>query len=141
MPEFSSASKARLATCHPDLQRLFNRVIQNRDCTIICGHRTKEAQDEAYRGGFSRLKFPESMHNLEPSAAVDVMPYFNCTPHIRWDDIESTYNFVGYVQGIADELGIEIRNGGDWNSDLNFHDQSFMDLPHYELILDEEWQR
>lgn len=136
MPEFSPASRRKLNSCHPDLQRLFNRVIQYRDCTIICGYRTEEEQNEAYRTGNSQLKFPESMHNLDPSAAVDVMPYFDTTPHIRWDDIESTYNFIGFVQGIAEELGIEIRSGSDWDMDDNFHDQSFMDLPHYELVLE-----
>jgi hypothetical protein len=64
------------------------------------------------------------------------MPYFGCEPHIRWNDVESTYNFIGYVQGIADELGIKIRSGADWDMDNNFHDQSFMDLPHFELVLE-----
>jgi peptidoglycan L-alanyl-D-glutamate endopeptidase CwlK len=136
MPSFSQTSKRRLATCHPDLQKLFNKVIEHRDCTIICGYRTEGEQDEAYRTGHSQLKFPESMHNFNPSAAVDVMPYFDSEPHIRWNDVESTYNFIGYVQGIADELGIKIRSGSDWDIDLDFHDQSFMDLPHFELVLE-----
>ena len=136
MPRYSRTSERRLATCHPDLQELFNRVIQYRDCTIICGHRTKEEQNEAHRTGHSKLKFPESKHNQDPSLAVDVMPYFDTAPHIRWDDLESTYNFIGFVQGIADELGIKIRSGSDWDMDDDFHDQSFMDLPHYELVLE-----
>jgi peptidoglycan L-alanyl-D-glutamate endopeptidase CwlK len=135
MPSFSITSKRRLATCHPDLQKLFNKVIERRDCTIICGHRTEEEQNEAYRTGHSQLKFPQSKHNLNPSNAVDVMPYFDCEPHIRWNDLESTYNFIGYVQGIADELGVKIRSGSDWDLDLDFNDQSFMDLPHFELVL------
>lgn len=136
MPSFSPASEAKLATCHPDLRKLFNEVIQHRDCTIICGHRGEEEQNEAYRTGHSKLKFPESYHNLSPSAAVDVMPYFSLEPHIRWNDIESTYNFIGYVQAIADQLGIKIRSGSDWDSDLDFHDQTFFDLPHFELVLE-----
>jgi hypothetical protein len=135
MPEFSKSSRLKLATCHPDLQLLFNRVIINRDCTIICGNRGEEEQNEAYENGFSRLKYPESPHNRMPSMAVDVMPYSNAEPHIRWDDLESTYNFIGYVMGIADELGIRIRSGSDWDMDRDFHDQSFFDLPHFELVI------
>lgn len=136
MPQFSAASKSKLATCHPDLQRLFNEVIKYRDCTIICGYRGEEEQNEAYRTGKSQLRFPHSMHNLEPSPAVDVMPYFDTEPHIRWNDIESTYEFIGFVKGIAFTMGIDIRNGADWDMDSDFHDQTFIDLPHYELVLE-----
>jgi hypothetical protein len=62
------------------------------------------------------------------------MPYFYMEPHIRWDDIESMYNFVGYVQGIADQLGIKIRSGADWDMDGDFGDQSFIDAAHFELV-------
>ena len=137
MPQFSESSRQKLQTCHRDLQMLFNLVVVKRDCTIICGHRGKEEQNEAYRTGRSKLVFPQSMHNQSPSLAVDVMPYFDCEPHIRWEDTESTYNFIGYVQGIADQLGIKIRSGADWNSDLDFHNQTYFDLPHYELVLNE----
>jgi peptidoglycan L-alanyl-D-glutamate endopeptidase CwlK len=134
MPEFSARSKARLLSCEYDIQRLFNEVIKYRDCTIICGHRGKEGQDEAVRNGFSRVRWPGSKHNNKPSCAVDVMPYFACEPHIRWDDQLSTYNFIGFVQGVADMLVIEIRSGADWDMDDDFTDQNFMDLPHYELV-------
>jgi peptidoglycan L-alanyl-D-glutamate endopeptidase CwlK len=97
-----------------------------------------EEQNEAYRGGYSKLRFPHSMHNSMPSNAVDVVPYFDCEPHVRWEDDESFYNFIGYVQGIADEMGIKIRSGSDWDMDGNFHDQSFFDFPHFELVLDDE---
>ena len=133
MPEFSAKSKARLLSCHPDLQRLFNEVIKRRDCTIVVGHRGKEGQDEAYRGGFSQIRWPGSKHNSKPSLAVDVMPYFDTEPHIRWDDQLATYNFIGFVQGVADMLNTYIRTGADWDMDDDFYDQSFMDLPHFEL--------
>ena len=134
MPEFSGRSKARLLTCHPDLQRLFNEVIKRRDCTIIHGRRNQDEQDELFRTGFSKLEYPHSKHNKLPSHAVDAMPYFSMEPHVRWDDIESMYNFVGYVQGIGDQLGIKIRSGADWNENLDFDDQSFIDAAHFELV-------
>ena len=137
MPSFSSTSEEKLDTCHPDLVRLFREVIKTRDCTILDGHRGAEEQNEAFRKGYSRLAFPHSKHNSVPSMAIDVAPYFECEPHIRWNDSESFYNFIGYVQRVADELGVKIRSGADWDMDYDFHDQTFFDLPHFELVADE----
>jgi peptidoglycan L-alanyl-D-glutamate endopeptidase CwlK len=36
--------------------------------------------------------------------------------------------------GIAAKMGIKIRWGGDWDRDEELHDQTFFDLPHFELI-------
>ncbi len=137
MPEFSEKSRAKLLTCHSELQRLFNAVVVNRDCTVVSGYRGELEQNELYRRGMSMKKFPYSKHNTNPSLAVDVMPYFGTTPHLRWDDIQSSYNFVGFVQGIADTFGIRIRSGADWNMNDDFDDQSFIDVAHYELVMDD----
>ena len=47
MPKFGRKSRERLETCHPDLQTLFNAVIEEIDCSVICGHRNKESQKVA----------------------------------------------------------------------------------------------
>ena len=134
MPEYSAKSKARLLSCHPDMQRLFNEVIKWRDCTIIVGHRGEEGQNEAFRSGHSNKRWPSSKHNLKPSLAADAMPYFNEVPHIRWQDELATYEFVGYVMATADQMGIDIRNGADWDEDLDFYDQTLFDAAHYGLM-------
>jgi len=134
MPKFGKTSAARLATCHPDLQSLFNEVVKNYDCSVLQGERTKEEQDEYFRTGRSKVQYPNSKHNSSPSMAVDVAPYFKNAPHIRWEDKAKFYHFAGYVQCMADQLGIKIRFGGNWDMDDEFHDQSFHDLPHYELV-------
>ena len=41
---------------------------------------------------------------------------------------------VGFVEGVAAALGIKIRSGADWDMDRNVSDQSFIDLPHIELV-------
>lgn len=133
MPYFSERSKSNLEQCHINLQCLFNQVIRFYDCTIIEGYRGKEEQNKAYSDGKSQLKFPESKHNELPSLAVDVVPYFEDSPHIRWDDKESFYYFAGYVKSVANSMGIKVRWGGDWDSDRDFHDSSFIDFPHWEL--------
>lgn len=131
MPQLSEKSKERLEQCHPDLQKLFNKVIENYDCTIICGHRSAEDQEEAFRTGKSKVHFPESKHNKYPSLAADVVPY-----PIDWNDLTRFYHFGGYVKAMAESIGIKIRWGGDWDGDFDFKDQNFHDLPHFELILD-----
>lgn len=51
MPKFGSASSTRLATCHIDLQVIFNEVVKTVDCSILCGYRAKEAQEKAFIEG------------------------------------------------------------------------------------------
>jgi hypothetical protein len=134
MPRYSLRSQDKLSTCHPDLQKVFNEVIKRYDCTIVYGKRGKEAQNEAYANGFSKVKYPNSKHNTTPSRAVDVLPYHTNEPHLRWNDDKSAYHFAGYVLRVAEEMGIKIRFGIDWDGDLEFKDQGFIDRPHYELV-------
>ena len=129
MPRFSSTSLNRLETCDIRLQRLFKEVVKIYDCSIICGHRNAQDQNEAYEEKKSQLKYPESKHNGYPSKAVDVCPY-----PIAWNDLGSFYMFAGYVQRVAEEMGIKVRYGGDWDGDKNTADQTFNDLPHWELV-------
>ena len=133
MPKFGQRSASNLATAHPDLQRLFNEVIKTYDCTILCGYRNEEDQNKAYHEGRSKIKYPNGKHNKQPSEAVDVAPWFAEKPNIRWEDKEKFYHFAGYVQAVADQLNIKIRWGGNWDSDDELHDQTFFDLPHFEL--------
>jgi hypothetical protein len=130
MPRFSQASRTRLETCHPDLIRIFERVILGVDCTILEGHRGKVAQNEAVRTGHSHIRWPNGNHNSFPSRAVDAAPY-----PIDWDDTERFVRFAYYVLGVAAGMGIPIRWGGDWDGDWDMTDQRLVDMPHYELIL------
>jgi len=129
MPEYSQTSKKRLATCHPDIQRVFDVVIQSFDCTIICGHRGQVSQDKAYKTGKSKVRWPNSKHNREPSEAVDVAPY-----PINWDDRERFILMAGYILGVATKMDIPLRWGGDWNRNFILSDEDFHDLAHFELI-------
>lgn len=129
MPNFSLASKTKLLTCHPELQRLFNEVIKHWDCQILEGHRGKEAQNKAFREGNSKLQWPKGKHNKLPSLAVDVAPY-----SIDWKDTQRFIYFAGFVKGVAATLGIKLRYGGDWDSDTQMTDENFRDLVHFEII-------
>lgn len=128
MPAFSAASLRRLATCHPDIQRVMKEVIRVFDITVLEGHRGEEAQNEAFRTGRSTLRFPQSRHNHRPALAIDVAPY-----PIDWKDWRRFDLMAGYILGTASHMGIRLRWGGDWDSDHDMADQTFHDLPHFEL--------
>ena len=119
MPSFSNASKAKLATCHDDIQKLMNAVIEKVDIIILCGHRGEVDQNAAYANGTSKLRYPYSKHNSSPSNAVDIAPY-----PLDWDNAKRFRDLAVVVKATAAELNIPIKWGGDW--------KSFCDLPHWE---------
>jgi len=131
--KFSKRSKEKLEEAHPDLQRLFNEVIKHVDCTVICGHRGEKEQNQAFVEGKSKLKYPQGKHNKIPAMAVDVAPYYPDTK-IRWKDAKGFIHFAGFVRGVASQMGINIRCGADWDSDFDLLDETFVDLPHFELV-------
>ena len=98
------------------------------DCTILEGHRGKERQDKAYADGKSKVKYPDGKHNQFPSVAVDVAPY-----PIDWSDRDRFHYFGGFVLGVAKQMGMNIRWGGDWNQDTKTKDNKFDDLVHFEI--------
>ena len=128
MATFSKRSRDRLETCDIRLQRIMDEVIEIIDCEILEGHRGKELQDLYFSQGKSKLQFPESKHNQNPSIAIDIAPY-----PIDWNDKSRFYFLAGVVKGVAYNQGIKIRWGGDWDSDNDFKDQTFFDLPHFEI--------
>ena len=137
MPKFGKDSKQKLASAHPELQRLFHEVIKHWDCKVTDGHRSVEEQQKLYAQGRTAPGpvvtqidgvNKKSMHNHLPSLAVDVAPW-----PIAWNDTERFYAFGGFVCGMAAALGISIRWGGDWDGDRDLRDQRLFDLPHFEL--------
>ena len=131
MPKFGKRSTKNLSTCHPSLQLIFNEVIKYFDCSIIWGYRGEGDQNKAYHDGRSMKKYPNSMHNKVPSLALDCVPY----PGLYRSTKEDFYFMAGIIKTIAWTYNVRIRWGGDWDCDLDFHDQSFFDLAHFELIL------
>lgn len=132
--KFSKNSLSKLMTCDERLQKLMFEVIKYYDFTVLEGHREESLQNLYFEQGKSKLSWPNSKHNQYPSKAIDIAPYHAEAPHIRWSDRESFYFMAGIVKGIASQMGIKIRHGGDWNMNNNLKDQTFFDLPHFELV-------
>lgn len=130
---FSKESLANLATCDERLQRIAHEAIKYFDFKVICGHRNEEDQNAAYKAGTSQLKFPNSKHNKEVSLAMDIVPY-----PIDWSgntkNIERYIFMQAVVYTVAKQLEIDIRQGIDWNRNLDMRDEKFRDYPHVELI-------
>ena len=143
---FGSRSKERLATCHPVLQQILSAAIlyTPMDFTVLFGYRGQEEQNRLYEEGRSKLRYPDSKHNKtgadgrQESHAVDVAPWYPDAPHIRWNRPDEFRWLAGFIMGVGESIarseGFTLRWGGDWDRDGNHHDQSFMDLPHIELV-------
>lgn len=119
MPQFGPVSLSRLATAHPDLQRLFAAVVLLTDCSILCGHRGQQEQNEAFETGKSKLQWPMSRHNSIPSTAVDCSPY-----PLNWSDTQAFKDLAAIIKSTAMQLGIEVTWGGDW---------AMRDMDHWQL--------
>lgn len=131
MPSFGPASLERLSNVHPELRRVMDEVIKHVDFTVLCGHRGEEEQNMAFAQGKSKLKWPDGKHNTLPSRAVDIAPY-----PVNWENVREFYLFAGFVLGVANQIGVQLRWGGDWDRDWDILDNRFNDLPHFELLED-----
>lgn len=144
MPDLGKESELQLDTCDEKIKKVFRAVVRTYDCKVIEGHRNKQKQHAAFLAGKSKLDWPNGNHNSLPSKAADVSPY-----PMDWGGslIENGslnrkhlfallrfYHFAGFVQGAAEQLGIPLRWGGDWDSDRDLTDQIFNDLVHFELL-------
>jgi peptidoglycan L-alanyl-D-glutamate endopeptidase CwlK len=132
MAKFGKESLEKLRTCDPRLQALFAQVVLIQDCKVLEGHRSEEAQNKAFRDGKSKLKYPMGRHNKTPSIAADVVVFpvdFSETPLA----VRRHYWFAGIVQGVAAQMKIPVRWGGNWDG-ADLENQSFNDLVHWELV-------
>ena len=143
MFKYGKRSSNNLGECHDDLIILFTEVIKYIDCSIVDGARSEEEQNKLFHAGKSKVEYPNSKHNVTDemplSMAIDAAPYIN--GGIPWNDTRYFYYFGGFVLAVAEilyangKMKHKTRWGGDWSQNHCFNDQSFHDLPHFELII------
>jgi len=126
--KWSNTSKERLEQCDERLQALAEAVLQIHDCSVLTGHRSENAQNQAYVEGYSTIQWPYSKHNKLPSLAIDLAPF-----PINWKNTKRFYYFAGIVMGVAKQMNLPIRWGGDWDMDNDLDDSNFLDLVHFEI--------
>ena len=117
---------------HPLLQTLMDKILEKYDICLICGYRTEETQNRYYRQGLSKLKYPQSKHNKQPSLAVDIAVYHK-VGGVSFNEKDLIY-MSGYIKGVADIMGIPIRVGSIWNKQW-VSENGFLDAGHIELVL------
>lgn len=130
---WSGRSLVVYVTLDPRLQQWVTRVRDEvSDITLLDGYRSRERQQRMYDAGLSKLKPGKSKHNIRPAQAVDFQPY------PRPISNEKLWAALGYIvgrgMGIADDLGFQLRWGGDWDRDGELTDQEFDDGFHVELL-------
>ena len=138
MPKFGNRSHANLySTKNDELIDLFEEVVKEIDCAVVSGLRATQEQQLLFAQGRTMPGpivtncdgiIEKSSHQAKADGigyAADVCPY-----PIDWKDIKRFYHFIGFVRGVAWQLGIDIVSGSDWDSDYVLNDQDFYDLPH-----------
>jgi len=149
-----NASLKELEGVHPSLVAVVKRAIMltTQDFSVHDGLRTLAEQQKLVAAGASKTM--NSMHRTQPDGfghAVDLVPYINGKLRWEWPAI---YPIATAVRIAAQELGVDIRWGGNWGS-LNaipadpaamkravdaytlarkkLGKSAFLDGPHYEL--------
>lgn len=151
-------SLARLASCHPDIQRVVKRAAANasadEDFTVLEGVRTREqmmvnygkgrtaaqcvakgvgasyAQPKAAKVTWLNNPFA-SAHAKQAdgySHAVDLAPW-----PIDWNNLARFDRMAELVLAAAKQEGVDLRWGADWNQNGKPRERGETDSPHFEL--------
>mgnify|MGYP003138668648 CR=1 FL=1 len=124
MYKFGKRSRDRLRGVDVRLVNVLNQLIKIMDVTIIEGLRSAERQEELLAKGATKVKYSKHMEGK----AVDLAPY-----PIDWAERDRFHYMGGMIRGIAKQLNVPIRWGGDWDSDGEIKDNNFDDLVHVEI--------
>lgn len=132
------ASLKKLEGVHPILIAVVQRAIQlsAQDFSVLEGVRTKERQRELYAQGRTTpgdivTWTMTSKHFAQPDGygrAVDLIPF-----PLDWKT-PAKFDAIGAaMKRAADELGVKIRWGADWDADGKPREKGETDSPHFEL--------
>jgi peptidoglycan LD-endopeptidase CwlK len=134
--KFGKASMEKMGMLSYDLQWVLRETLALEiiDFTVKCTYRGKEEQDAYYNADppKSKVRWPDSKHNTNPSKAVDAVPYVN--GKASWNKLHCCV-LAGVILAVAKKLGVRIRWGGNWDMDGEpITDQDFQDLVHFEEV-------
>lgn len=136
--KLSPRSLQRLEGVHPDLVRIVKRAIEitRQDFSVLEGVRTPERQAELYAQGRSKpgqiVTWTMTSNHFKQADgyghAVDLVPY-----PLDWSDLNAFDAIAMAMFDAADELGLKVRWGADWDQDGNIREKGESDSPHFEL--------
>jgi len=151
MPKFGTRSKKKLEGVHPHLVHVAELVVGIFDISVVQGVRTEQQQQELYAIGRTKEVDSDPVTNIDGinrksnhqvkndgyGYAIDCYPYpidlnnkelSRARFYVMWG------LFLAVSSVVLKGTGYRLRWGGDWDSDLEFKDQKFHDLPHIELV-------
>lgn len=141
MMTFGKQSLANLKGVHPDLVGVATRALAYgvMDFSVGEGLRELSRQKVLLESGFSTTM--ESKHLKQADGyghALDLHPYPINMKKVNqgsWPEIIRYGVLAGLMRRAAQEEGVVIRWGCDWDSDGQTLDHTFFDAPHFELVL------
>jgi len=137
MPAFTSYRSVRVRSeLHRECVVVVDEAIKHIDFSLIDGARTTAQQQTHFANGTSTLDgvVKKSKHQVYPGKELSDAWDFIPAPFTTWDDRPIFTAYAHFFIGIGYAKGIELRWGGDWDSDFRWRDQSFHDLPHMERV-------
>ena len=147
----SKLSLGRLEGVNPALVKVVKRAIEitQQDFLVVEGVRSKEQCYINYGKGrtaaqciakgvpasYAQPKLAKVTWLNNPLSskhvtgkAVDLVPY-----PVDWNDLTKFDQVAKAMFAAADELGVSIRWGADWDNDGNYREKGEYDSPHFEL--------
>jgi peptidoglycan L-alanyl-D-glutamate endopeptidase CwlK len=135
----SNRSLNNLTGVHPALVKVVKRAIEitEQDFVVIEGLRTQARQDELWAQGRTKpgpivtWTKDASSHGIQEDGlgyAVDIAPY-----PVDWNDLKKFDAIAKAMFTAAEEFGVRLRWGADWNMNGTPRERGESDSPHFEL--------
>ena len=135
----SNRSLNNLTSVHPALVKVVKRALEitEQDFVVIEGIRTQARQDELWAQGrtnpgpivtWTKNASSHGVHADGFGYAVDIAPY-----PIDWNDLKKFDAISKAMFAAAEELGVQLRWGADWDMDGKPRERGESDSPHFEL--------
>ncbi len=139
MYQLSKRSLERLKGVNPELVKIFKEAIKNSPYDFgipkLGGKRDAEQQNELYLqkkskcDGFKKLSYHQSGN------AIDIYAYVD--GKASWKRVHLVAIGEHILQVAKECFGVDLRWGADWDQDgvmvWDDKDESFVDLPHFEM--------
>lgn len=136
--KFGTRSMIRLRGVDRRLVRVAELALSKSlvDLTIVEGLRSPERQAELYAKGRTtpgpKVSWTMKSKHLE-GKAIDVAP-LEADGSIDWNNAVKFKTMADLMFAAADELGVHIRWGCDWDQDGIPYEKGEYDGPHFELV-------
>jgi peptidoglycan L-alanyl-D-glutamate endopeptidase CwlK len=133
----TKSSKARLSTCHIDIQKVVLALAEENSIQVIEGRRLMSRQKELFKQGATKTLNSKHVTGEDPSEAVDLAPLIN--GQIEWKNYPAfvilAEKFMAKAKELYEkkEITSKFRWGGDWNRNGDWKDENFRDMPHFEI--------